>query len=155
MAGRAGMALARRDGIVAIIVYRRKVLLLRRIWVPFLMSAPGIWSFLTGGRRRGESYIDAAYREIYEETGIGREMLRLVGRGRSMMLFDPVRRDARWRNMLFIFRSSTGRVRLNFENREYRWAGIGDIVGRRRYTNVFVRDGSVVASVRRSLEEVG
>jgi len=67
-----------RDGIVAILINNNKVLLLKRRRIPFLTN-PGIWFFITGGRKNGEAYIETAYREIMEETGLQISVGALVG----------------------------------------------------------------------------
>ena len=136
-----------RDGIAAIVVHRGRVLLLKRFPVP-LIANPGIWSFVFGGRRKGEGYLDAAYREIREETGIDRNDLTQVGHGTPVWIFDRWRR-CRWQNHLFIFRSNTGRVRKNFENTACRWAALGEIRGNTDYTNVFIDEDAILRKIAR------
>ena len=140
-----GKAAKPRDGVVVLVLHGSRLLLLRRRRIPFI-TAPGIWFFVTGGRRRGERYIDAAYREVLEETDIGRDSLEPVSSIRSVRLFDPVRRDGTvWSNRLFLFRSNTGSVRLNMENSAFRWASRRQIGKRDGYTNMFVDERGFAA----------
>ncbi len=60
-----------------------------------------------------------------EETGIGRGDLEPLAAA-GVVIIDR-RRKRRWRNRFFVFRSATAKVRLNIENRAYRWVGLGDI----------------------------
>ncbi len=125
-----------KDGITAAVVNDGKVLLLKRIWLPF-MSFPGIWTFITGGRKEGEEYLDAAYREIEEETKIERKHLKLIARIDNVMLYDPVWKRKKWRNAFFVFSSSKTEVKLDMENRNYRWASMDEIANGKNYTNIF------------------
>ncbi len=131
-----------RPGITAIIVNKNKVLLLKRRRVPIILN-PGIWGFLSGGRDGKETYINTAYREIKEETGIGKEELTLLGSMYGIDCFDRNRR-IKWQNAVFFFRSSTSRVNLDIENKSFRWAPISDIRAHRTYTNVFCNEEKVL-----------
>ena len=51
--------------------------------------------------------------------------------------------------MFFIFRSSTGKVRLDLENRAYRWATIREIENEINYTNVFIHEEGILKMLRR------
>jgi 8-oxo-dGTP pyrophosphatase MutT (NUDIX family) len=135
----------RKDGIVAVIIHSRKVLLLKRRNIPVILN-PGIWTFLSGGRSRGERYLDTAYREIKEETGIGRDSLRLLF-STMMTIFDRKRRLS-WPNRVFIFVSSTGKVRLDYENSRYRWAAMDQIEKEINYTNIFINRSRIEKMIR-------
>ena len=133
---------------VAIIIHRGRILLLKRRSVPFILN-PGIWSFLSGGRKRGEPYLCTAYREIEEESGIKIGYLKLLHCGRAT-LADP-RRMLRWSNRLYVFRSRTSKVRLDMENSAYRWATISEIRDHDRYTNVFIDENFILCIIGRFL----
>lgn len=130
------------DGIAAIIVNGRKVLLFKRRSLPFLKNA-GAWSFILGHKEHGESYLETAYREIEEEAGIGREHLDLLGKGFAVTLFDE-KRGIAWRNIMFIFRSDTARIKKDIENAAFRWATTEDIRRRERYTNIFMAEERIL-----------
>ncbi len=131
-----------REGIAAIVISGSKVLLLKRLPLPIITN-PGIWSFIFGGRKKGESYLDAAYREIEEETGIERSDLRLLAKEMKVDLFDQ-RRRCMWQNRMFVFRSTTEKVRKSLENSAYRWAGIRDIRKHTNYTNIFIGEAKIL-----------
>ena len=133
---------SKRPGMTAIIINRDRVLLLKRRRVPIILN-PGIWGFLSGGRDKNEAYINTAYREIMEETGIDKDKLTLLSSMYGIDCFDR-RRRIKWQNAIFFFRSSTSRVKLDIENRSYRWAPVRDIKEHRMYTNVFCNEAKVL-----------
>ncbi len=48
---------------------------------------PGIWQFISGSIEKGETAVDAAYRELKEETGITPEAFWVVPR--VLSFYDP------------------------------------------------------------------
>ncbi len=123
------------SGMTAIIINNGKVLLLKRRNIPVIMN-PGIWAFLSGGRDGRERYIHTAYREIEEESGLKKDSLKLLYRKRRLVT-DEGRRLC-WYNWIFIFRSNTSKVKLDYENSAYRWATLRQIEKEINYTNVFI-----------------
>lgn len=139
-----------KPGIVAIIVCKKRVLLLKRRAWPFIDN-PGIWSFLSGGIERGELPLETAYREIQEETHLGRGHLRLLQKGK-VMVFDH-RKGIKWPNWLFVFSSDYDGVVKSFENADWRWARPNDILNKRDYTNIFVDEKALLRILKRHLDE--
>lgn len=142
--------LIKNDGITAIIVSNRRVLIMKRIWAPFIVH-PGLWLFVAGKKKRNESDDEAAYREVFEETGLGRADLRLLGKRRKVMKIDAKGRK-KFYNTLYLFRSRTRRVRMNFENRAYRWASLADIRAENRYTNVFADKWLILKVISKAIQ---
>lgn len=114
-----------RKGITALIVNNRRLLLLKRIKVPFI-THPGYWSFVTGAKKPGESYISAAYREISEETGIRKPELKVLLKNRIITIKDEGN-GTRWTNRFFIFQSKTRAIKLNFEHSDFKWVGASEL----------------------------
>ncbi len=135
-----------RPGIAAVIICKRKVLLLRRRNV-FFISNPGVWSILFGGIKRGEEPVETAYREIQEEVGLGRGHLKLRARGK-VVLFDARRRQ-KWENWLFVFASDYDGVRKNYESSAVRWSGLNSMLNKKDYTNVFVNEPRFLRILKR------
>lgn len=145
MASKSKYKLVRRDGITAIVLFKKKALLLKRRNVP-VISNPGIWAFVSGATESGESHISTAYREIEEETGIKKDSLKLV-KEYKLLLFEE-RKRIMWPNQVFIFNSNTWKVKLDWENSDYRWATIDEIVREKRYTNIFINKQLIIKSIR-------
>ncbi len=133
------------EGIIAVIIWRDKVLLLKRRNIPFIFN-PGIWSFVTGSKKRNEDYISAAYREIHEETGIKKNELKLLRKQANITLFDPKKRK-KWSNCFLIFRSETGIVKINIENSGWRWAELDEIRKGKDYTNIFLNKSAAIKAI--------
>lgn len=59
------------------------------------------WQFPQGGIKYGESPVQAMYRELYEETGLAPEHVRIIGRTRDWLRYEVpdrfIRREARGR----------------------------------------------------------
>jgi 8-oxo-dGTP pyrophosphatase MutT (NUDIX family) len=127
--GNRNLRTVKRVGVTAVILNRKSILLLKRINLPFMVN-PGMWYFVGGGRKGSESALQNAYREIGEELGLEKDELTLLS-GMNVMVVDQ-RRGEKWRNRLFIMRSSTRKVRLNMEHSGYRWVAfdaLGDYKG--------------------------
>jgi len=138
----------KREGVVAIIINKRRVLLLKRRNLPFLTN-PGIWFFITGGRKKGEKYIETAYREIMEEVRIDRQMLKKLYECR-VKLYDNSKKWV-WENRCFIFYSKSRHVKLNIENAAYRWAGINDLKKEIALSNILINKEFVINKIERFL----
>lgn len=72
---RAGVGAVIADGRGRVLVCERK-------------DIPGAWQFPQGGMEQGEEAIDAAFREIAEETGIRATSLRLVRRYPELLAYE-------------------------------------------------------------------
>lgn len=142
--------LQKHDGIAAIIIYKSRVLLLKRRNLPIILN-PGVWSFLFGGRDKKERYLDNAYREIKEEVNIKKSQLKLLYRGKILLKYD--KRRIMWPNRLFIFKSSTDKIKLDIENKSYRWASISEIEKEINYTNIFINEEQLLNRIKGFLNE--
>ncbi len=136
-----------KDGTVSAIINDKKILLVKRVWLPFIL-APGKWTMVSGGRNADESYLECALREVHEETGMAGEGLKLISGPMKVYMSSGNRK---WPNMFFIFKARTKSIRLNYENRKYRWASIDDIETGKEYHNVFIRPAPVLRKLRQAL----
>ena len=133
------------DGVAAVILHERKILLLKRRNIPFILN-PKIWSFVMGSRKKGEGYTKTAYREINEETGLQRHTLRQLRKPITVWMFDA-KKDKKWQNRLFFFSSSTAKIKLNIENSGFRWASLNDLKEGKDYTNIFIDKDRVIKEI--------
>ena len=134
------------DGIHAAILNGSRILLLKRINIPFIVN-PGAWSFVAGSRKRGEGYAAAALREIREETGLDADDVRLLKGGYSVFIADPSRR-IKWKNRFFVFSTSRKEIRLNFENSMYRWASYREMVSDQRLMGMLYSRERILGAIR-------
>jgi 8-oxo-dGTP pyrophosphatase MutT (NUDIX family) len=131
-----------RRGITAVLIHKNRILLIKRRYLPFIISNYGIWSFLFGGKKENESYASALYREIKEETGIDEKNLNKIIGPIVIELFDDFK-GIKWKNMMYILHSKTNEVDLDIENSDYRWATYGEIINRDCYTNIFCNENKI------------
>lgn len=140
------------DGVCAVLIYRKKVLLIKRHWLPIIRN-PNIWSFVFGTREKGDSHESTVYREIEEETGIKKEQLKLVSKPIVTKLFDTKSPSKWWYNHFYVFKSTSSKVRLDLENTGYRWAKFAEIKESKDYTNIFVDKERINRLIERALDE--
>lgn len=100
------------------------LLLLRSQGVSVL---PGLWAGISGRIEPGEAPVDAALREMEEETGVSRADVSVCVTGRPLEIPD------RGTSLLWVVHPflavlrRRGPVRLDWEHAAYRWAGRGDM----------------------------
>ncbi|MEM3838964.1 MAG: NUDIX hydrolase [Candidatus Micrarchaeaceae archaeon] len=135
------------DGVAAVVLNKGRALLLLRRQLPFVKN-PGKWSFIFGKREKCEGYLEAAYREIKEETGIGMANLSILCKGFDVQIFDS-RNGITWKNKMFIFRSDTEKAKRNFENAAIRWATLDEIMRHDRYDNIFIDEAKILRMIKR------
>ncbi len=127
--------LLKKTGITAIIIKMEKILVLKRVALPF-MRHPGVWTFVGGKKKTNETYDETAYREVWEETGLEEKDIRLVAKYNRVLKVDAIRK-IKYYDVLYVFGTYTGSIRRNFEHTAHRWACLSDIKGQREYTNLF------------------
>lgn len=100
-------------------------LLLRRS--PGEKVYPDLWQFVTGSIENEETAVEAALREMAEETGLKPERFWVVPR--VNMFYDPGR-DAMNFLPVFAARVDAGTVpQLSGEHSEYKWCGYEEALG--------------------------
>jgi putative (di)nucleoside polyphosphate hydrolase len=98
----------------------------------------GAWQLPQGGLKKGEEPLDAAYREIEEETGIVREDLELLSKSLAPLVYElpPEARSEKtgrgqvqyW--FLFRFRGNDGSINVERggEFRAWRWLPFPELI---------------------------
>ena len=102
---------------------RGRILILKR--ASTVHVNPYLWSPVAGRVQGRLSPERQAYKEICEEMGIERRKLRLVRRGKEYTL--QINPSVRASVQPFLFESKTRRVRLNWENSDYRWVKVAHL----------------------------
>lgn len=101
-----------REVVLCIVRHQGRICLLKRSQL--VGSDRGNWQFITGYLPEGRQAYDHALQELYEETNLRPERLRLRAR-RSMFFPGP------WRVHAFLFDADTREIHLNWEHTEAQW----------------------------------
>ncbi|MFI5412478.1 MAG: NUDIX domain-containing protein [Candidatus Micrarchaeales archaeon] len=141
----------KRDGSTMVVISKKKILLLKRRNLPFIL-VPGIWWFPAGRREESEEYIETAYRELEEETGIRKEHLKLISKPQKVKLIDT-KRNKTWENMLFVFSSKTQKVKLSIENPGYKWVSMSNLENEEDFTNVFLKKKQSLNIIKKAIKK--
>jgi 8-oxo-dGTP pyrophosphatase MutT (NUDIX family) len=105
-----------------------EILLIRR--APDRMY-PGLWQCVTGKLEADESIVDAALREVDEETGLGEADLEAVFETDIVNWFHEEARDALLCEAVFAARvRPEAEVRLSHEHDAFEWLAPGDAKSR-------------------------
>ena len=91
-----------------------KILLLKRS--DRVKSMKGLWAGVSGIIENNEIPIDRAKIEIWEETGI-----------EEMRVRSPQYKNHEWNIFPFLFQVDNPKIKLNWENSEYRWIDPAEI----------------------------
>lgn len=86
----------------------------------------GKWAGISGYIEREEP-IDAAIREVREETGVERDKLKLLAKGNIVEVID-YENDMVWRVHPFLFHTSDTNIRLEKEHENYKWIKPEEII---------------------------
>ena len=106
------MAQSPKLGVSACVWHTQKVLIIQRANPPFA----GLWS-LPGGRvEAGETVVDAAHRELFEETGIKADLKKLLG------VYNLTYRDGTYMIACYMGRWKSGKALASGDVMATRWA---------------------------------
>lgn len=86
-----------------------------------------MWSGISGVIEGKEEPLTRAKIEIFEETGITEDKLRLVGRTRKMRIDSPQYKNHEWHVFSFLFETHNVEIRLNWENSDYGWIDVDEL----------------------------
>lgn len=111
--------------VTSFVTNEQKILLLKRS--EKVKSMRGLWGGVSGIIEEGEEPLTRAKIEIFEETGIRSESIRLLKAGSQMTVSSPQYPDHQWVIFPFLFGIGERRVSLNWENSSYAWIGKEEI----------------------------
>jgi 8-oxo-dGTP diphosphatase len=104
--------------------YDRKILLLRRSLKVRTMQS--MWAGVSG-YLEDKDPLSQALKEIQEETGLSKEMVKLLCVGKPLEAVESDKPDVIWIVHPFLFHSTTNLIRIDWEHDEIRWINPSDI----------------------------
>lgn len=103
----------------------QKLLILRRS--NKVKTMKGLWAGISGIIEKNEVPLTRAKIEIYEETGISEDKIRLIKNAEKLRIHSPQYENHEWEIFPFLFEAKNPDIKLNWENSEYRWITIDEL----------------------------
>ena len=103
----------------------QKLLILRRS--NKVKTMKGLWAGISGIIEKNEAPLTRAKIEIYEETGISEDKIRLVKNAEKLRIHSPQYENHEWEIFPFLFEAKNPDIKLNWENSEYIWITIDEL----------------------------
>ena len=103
----------------------QKLLILRRS--NKVKTMKGLWAGISGIIEKNETPLTRAKIEIYEETGISEDKIRLIKNAAKLRIHSPQYENHEWEIFPFLFEAKNPDIKLNWENSEYKWITINEL----------------------------
>ena len=103
----------------------QKLLILRRS--NKVKTMKGLWAGISGIIEKNEPPLTRAKIEIYEETGISEDKIRLIKNAAKLRIHSPQYENHEWEIFPFLFEAKNPDIKLNWENSEYTWITIDEL----------------------------
>lgn len=97
----------------------QKLLILKRS--NKVRTMKGLWAGISGIIEKNEVPLTRAKIEIYEETGITEDKIRLIKNAEKLRIDSPQYENHEWEIFPFLFEAKNPHIKLNWENSEYTW----------------------------------
>lgn len=97
----------------------QKLLILKRS--NEVRTMKGLWAGISGIIEKNEVPLTRAKIEIYEETGITEDKIRLIKNAEKLRIDSPQYENHEWEIFPFLFEAKNPHIKLNWENSEYTW----------------------------------
>ncbi len=97
----------------------QKLLILKRS--DKVRTMKGLWAGISGIIEKNEVPLTRAKIEIYEETGISEDKIRLIKNAEKLRVDSPQYENHEWEIFPFLFEAKNPHIKLNWENSEYTW----------------------------------
>lgn len=111
--------------VTSIIKKADKILILKRS--NQVKSMKGLWAGISGIIEKNELPLARAKIEIFEEIGINNEEITLLKEAEVMRIFSPQYENHEWEVYPFLFEIQESKIKLNWENSEFKWINAEDI----------------------------
>ena len=103
----------------------QKILILKRS--DKVKTLKGLWAGISGIIEKNESPLTRAKIEIYEETGISEDKIKLIKSAEKIRVNSPQYENHEWEIFPFLFEAKNPEIKLNWENSEYLWIAIDEL----------------------------
>ena len=102
-----------------------KILILKRS--NKVKSMKNLWAGISGIIENNESPLERAKIEIFEELGIDASQIKLLKESAKMRIISPQYENHEWEVYPFLFSVENPKIKLNWENSEYKWVKAEEI----------------------------
>lgn len=111
--------------VTSFITSNEKFLLLKRSQK--VKSMKGLWAGISGIIEKNEEPLQRAKIEIFEELGIKEEQVKLLKSAEKMRVVSPQYKNHEWEIFPFLFEVNNTKIKLNWENSEYKWINADEL----------------------------
>jgi len=102
-----------------------KILILKRS--DRVKSMKNLWAGISGIIENNESPLERTKIEIFEELGIEASQIKLLKESAMMRIISPQYENHEWEVYPFLFSVENPKIKLNWENSEYKWVKVEEI----------------------------
>ncbi len=102
-----------------------KILILKRS--DKVKSMKSLWAGISGIIENNESPLERTKIEIFEELGIDASQIKLLKESVKMRILSPQYENHEWEVYPFLFSVENPKIKLNWENSEYKWVKVEEI----------------------------
>jgi len=103
----------------------QKILILKRS--DKVKTMKGLWAGISGIIEKNESPLTRAKIEIFEETGIAENKIKLIKSAKKLRVNSPQYENHEWEIFPFLFEAKNPEIKLNWENSEYLWITMDEL----------------------------
>jgi 8-oxo-dGTP pyrophosphatase MutT (NUDIX family) len=111
--------------VTSFITDNNKFLLLKRSQKVKTMK--GLWAGISGIIEKDEEPLVRAKIEIFEELGIPEDGITLLKTAEQIKVESPQYKNHEWKIFPFLFEVKEPKIKLNWENSDYRWINTDEI----------------------------
>ena len=111
--------------VTSFITRNDKFLLLKRS--EKVKSMKGLWAGISGIIEKNEEPLHRAKIEIHEELGIKEDEIKLLKSAEQMRVVSPQYKNHEWEIFPFLFEANDPKIKLNWENSEYKWISADEL----------------------------
>lgn len=103
----------------------QKILILKRS--DKVKTMKGLWAGISGIIEKNETPLARAKIEIFEETGITEDKIKLIKSTEKLRINSPQYENHEWEIFPFLFEAKNPEIKLNWENSEYVWITVDEL----------------------------